>query len=98
MGAFDFGAEADEERERERDRERQRLLDEREAARESEASTTAYDSPGDRDRAESGREELSADDMDLPEVVRRSWELTRMELRHELLIDRERRGWLTDFR
>jgi hypothetical protein len=51
-----------------------------------------------RNDAESGRPEMTADDMDLPDVVRRSWELTRMELRHELLIDRERRGWLTDFR
>jgi hypothetical protein len=51
-----------------------------------------------RNEAESGAPEVSADDMDLPDVVRRSWELTRIELRHELLIDRERRGWLTDFR
>jgi Domain of unknown function (DUF4157) len=53
---------------------------------------------GVRNEAESGRMEMNADDMDLPDVVRRSWELTRIELRHELLIDRERRGWLTDFR
>jgi hypothetical protein len=53
---------------------------------------------GIRNEAESGRPEVTANDMDLPDVVRRSWELTRIELRHELLIDRERRGWLTDFR
>jgi hypothetical protein len=53
---------------------------------------------GIRNDAESGRPEVTANDMDLPDVVRRSWELTRIELRHELLIDRERRGWLTDFR
>lgn len=91
MSALDFEPTRDEEHERERERQ---LADERASTAESpsdEEGTT-------RNVSESGRPELTADDMDLADVVRRSWELTRMELRHELLIDRERRGWLTDFR
>jgi hypothetical protein len=52
----------------------------------------------DRNRTENGRPEITSDDIDLHDLARRMWELTRMELRNELLVDRERWGRLTDFR
>jgi hypothetical protein len=51
-----------------------------------------------RNTSEAGRAEIVADDIDLQDLARRMWELTRMELRNELLVDRERWGRLTDFR
>jgi hypothetical protein len=57
-----------------------------------------FDPFDNRNPSESGRPEIVADDIDLQDLARRMWELTRTELRNELLVDRERWGRLTDFR
>ena len=50
-----------------------------------------------RNPSESGREEVSPEDIDLEGLSRRLWEYMRSHLRTELLVDRERSGRLTDF-
>jgi hypothetical protein len=58
---------------------------------------TAHQS-GDDNQAQSGKNEINPDDIDLDALARRLWERMRTHLRGELLVDRERSGKLTDFR
>jgi hypothetical protein len=53
---------------------------------------------GDDNQAQSGKNEINPDDIDLDALARRLWERMRTHLRGELLVDRERSGKLTDFR
>ena len=55
------------------------------------------ESPEDRNPSESGRAEITPEDIDLEALSRRLWEYMRSHLRTELLVDRERSGRLSDF-
>ncbi|MGH9244061.1 MAG: eCIS core domain-containing protein [Acidimicrobiales bacterium] len=52
--------------------------------------------PPSQNRAQSGRPEVTPDDVHLDALARRLWEYIRTHMRGELLVDRERAGKLSD--